>query len=99
VSDSDTQAPPTQTPERSTGSRKRRRRRSRARLRRFRPAFQELPVVEAAKFLGRSPETLWAFLRRNEQADGTVDLGGGVVAIRVGTRQWRIRIPVVERSD
>lgn len=72
---------------------------SRGRGRRRRPCvlhlpFRELQPREAASQLGfTNVEALWAYLRRNQRPDGTVDLGGGNTAFRRGARSWVIRVP------
>lgn len=73
-------------------------RRRRRRARDIPVPFVNLAPREAAEKLGfASVEALWAFLRRHQTDDGSVDLGGGAHAFRRGRRTWVIRIPVAAR--
>lgn len=57
--------------------------------------FRDIQPRQAASLLGfTSIEALWAYLRRNQRGDGTVDLGGGNIAFKRGARSWVIRVPV-----
>lgn len=71
------------------------RRRFRARRRDTALPFVDLQPRDVVDKLGfSSVEAMWAFLRRNQGPDGTVDLGGGVHAYKRGARTWVIRVPV-----
>jgi hypothetical protein len=58
------------------------------------PRFVDLPPREAAPRLGLTLQALWARLRRSEDAKRRADLGGGIVAYRLGARSWRVRFPL-----
>lgn len=69
-------------------------RRSRTRPQPAPIAYRCLSPRAAAEQLGfATAEALWAYLRRNQRPDGTVDLGGGSTAFRRGARSWVIRVP------
>lgn len=56
--------------------------------------FVDLAPRAAAPRLGfASADALWAFLRRNQDATGKVDLGNGAYGYRRGRRSWVVRIP------
>lgn len=58
------------------------------------PAWVDLLVEDAAPRLGLTKGALWARLRRGTPDEaGFVQLGGGVVAYRMGAKSWRVRFP------
>ena len=63
--------------------------------------FHTKPIYEtieaAAQHLGISAEALRARCRRAQRRDGSnrvvADLGGGIIAIKLGRRSWRVVFP------